>query len=178
MTSSPKREAKRDMSQQTLSLSDALHDYLRRHSVREDAISAELREHTSSLPQSGMLSSPEQVQLLIVLAKLIDARKLIEVGTFTGYTTLRLALALPDSHFICCDTSEAWTAIATEYWQRAGVADRVTLHIRPALVTLDALLAAGGEGSMDFAYVDADKRNYTAYYERCLRLLRPGGLLC
>ena len=165
------------MSHQTLSLSDALHDYLLTHSLREDAISAALREKTLTMPHSGMLSSPEQVQLLIVLAKLIGAQRLIEVGTFTGYTTLRLALALPDAHFICCDISEDWTSVATDYWQRAGVAARVTLHLRPALSTLDALLAEGGEGSLDFAYIDADKANYVAYYERCLRLLRRGGLL-
>ena len=166
------------MFNRTLNLTAELYDYLLAHSLREDAVSAQLREKTLTLPGSGMLSSPEQVQLLTVLAKLIGAKRLVEVGTFTGYTALRLALALPgDARIVCCDISEEWTSIGAEHWQRAGVAEKITLRLGPALATLDALLTSEGEGSFDFAYIDADKTNYANYYERCLRLLRTGGLL-
>lgn len=166
------------MGNRTLNLTAGLHDYLLSNSLREDAVSAALREKTLTLPHGGMMSSPEQVQLLAVLAKLIGAKRLLEVGTFTGYTTLRLALTLPDdARFICCDVSEEWTSIGAGYWRRAGVAERITVRLGPALATLDTLLADGAEGTFDFAYVDADKTNYTNYFERCLRLLRGGGLL-
>lgn len=166
------------MSGRTLSLTGELYDYLLSHSLREDAVSAALREKTLTLRGGGMLSSPEQVQLLTVLANLIGARRLVEVGTFTGYTALRLALALPDeARIVCCDINEQWTAIGAEHWERAGVRDKISLRLAPALATLDELLAQHGEGSFDFAYIDADKSNYLNYYERCLRLLRRGGLL-
>lgn len=159
-------------------LSPALYDYLLTHSLREDAVSAALRETTQALPQRGMLSSPEQVQLLTVLAKLIGAKRLLEVGTFTGYTALRLALALPgDARITCCDISEEWTSIGEEHWRRAGVAEKIVLRLGPALASLEDLLSQAGEGSFDFAYIDADKTNYNKYYESCLRLLRSGGLL-
>ncbi|MDH3713050.1 MAG: class I SAM-dependent methyltransferase [Gammaproteobacteria bacterium] len=146
--------------------------------MREDAVSAALREKTQSLPQRGMLSPPEQVQLLTVLAKLIGAKRLLEVGTFTGYTALRLALALPDdARITCCDVNGEWTSIGAEHWRRAGVAEKITLRLGPALATLEELLTLDGEGSFDFAYIDADKTNYLNYYECCLRLLRSGGLL-
>ena len=166
------------MSTTTLNLSSELHRYLLAHSLREDPISRELRETTLALKNAGMLSSPEQVQLLTVLARLIGARRLIEVGTFTGYTALRLALALPaDARITCCDVSEEWTSIGAAHWARAGVAEKIDLRLAPALDTLDALLDEAGEGSFDFAYIDADKTNYRHYYERCLRLVRSGGML-
>ena len=139
---------------------------------------ARLRAETLQQPMSMMLSAPEQGQFLALLAQLIGARKYLEIGVYTGYSTLWVALALPhDGSVLACDVSEKWTAIARRYWEEAGVAERIDLQLAPALETLDRLLAADQAGSFDFAFIDADKENYPDYYERTLQLLRPGGLM-
>ena len=166
------------MGRQTLQLSDAVYQYLQDHSLRESDVLRRLREETATLKEARMQLSPEQGQLLTFLAELTGARKAIEVGTFTGYSALCVASALPnDGCLIACDVSETWTAIGQRYWEEAGVDRKIDLRIAPALETLDELLAAGEAGSYDFALIDADKENYKAYYERILLLLRSGGLL-
>ncbi len=166
------------MSSGTLNLDQGLREYLLQVSLREPPLAAELRQHTLSLRHGGMLSSPEQVQLLVLLASLMEARQVLEVGTFTGYTSLRLALALgEEARLTCCDTSTEWTAVGQRYWARAGVSERINLHVGPARRTLGRLLDSGQAETFDLAYVDADKPNYLEYYESCLSLLRPGGLL-
>jgi caffeoyl-CoA O-methyltransferase len=129
------------------------------------------------MPEASMLSSPEQVQLLLFLLKLMDAATALEVGTFTGYTSLRLTLGIPRLRMTCCDASEEYTAVARRYWKESGVADRIDLHLGPALETLDELIAIGKAAAFDFAYIDADKTEYRQYLERCLTLVRPGGLI-
>ena len=159
-------------------LSDALYRYLLEHSLRDSAVLRQLREETALLPMAGMQVGPDQGQLMGLLAKLVGARRCIEIGVFTGYSTLCVAAALPpDGRIIACDVSEEWTSIARRYWEKAGVAGRIELRLGRALNTLDALLADGEEGGFDFAFIDADKGNYLAYYERCLTLLRAGGLI-
>lgn len=166
------------MSARTLALTDEVRDYLLRVGVREDAVLARLRQRTAELAESRMQICPEQGAFLTLLARLVGARRILEVGTFTGYSSVALARALPPGgELVCCDVSEEWTALAREAWREAGVAGAVRLELRPALQTLDQLLAGGGAGSFDLAFVDADKGNYHAYHERCLRLVRPGGLL-
>ncbi len=166
------------MSRQSLTLSDALYDYLLDVSLREPPLLARLREETAALPRSGMQISPEQGQFMALLAELVGARRVLEVGTFTGYSALVVALALPaDGRIITCDVDEDMTAIAQRYWAEAGVADKIDLRLGPAVDTLDALLADGGADTFDFAFVDADKESYDAYYERALALLRQGGLM-
>ena len=125
-----------------------------------------------------MQIAPEQGALLSLLVELIGARRCIEVGTFTGYSSIAVALAMPaDGHLVCCDVSEEWTSLARRFWDEAGVADRIDLRLAPAADTLDRLLADGDQDAYDFAFVDADKGGYDAYYERLLRLVRPGGLI-
>lgn len=166
------------MSRSTLGLTPAVQDYLVAHGVREDVHLAALRTATAELPMARMQISAEQGALLQLLARMLGARRCLEVGTFTGYSALAVAQVLPaDGRVVACDVSEEWTAIARQHWVRAGVADRIDLRLAPALDTLDALLAAGQAGSFDLAFIDADKANYAAYYERCLALLRPGGLV-
>ncbi len=166
------------MSRQTLTLSDALYDYLLSVSLREPPLLSRLREETAALPHAVMQISPEQGQFMALLAELVGARRVLEVGTFTGYSALVVALALPaDGRIITCDVDEAMTAIARRYWAEAGVADKIDLRLGPAVDTLDALLSDGGADTFDFAFVDADKENYDAYYERALALLRQGGLM-
>ena len=139
---------------------------------------ARLREETAAIPQHNMQIAPEQGAFLALLVELIGARRCIEVGTFTGYSSTAVALALPeDGQIICCDVSEEWTSLARKYWAEAGVTGKVDLRIAPAAETLDQLLAGGQESTYDFAFVDADKAGYDAYYERLLRLVRPGGLI-
>ena len=166
------------MSDRTLNLTEPLYRYLQAHSLREpDALRA-LREETAPMPRAGMQISPEQGQLMALLVKLLGARRTLEIGVFTGYSALAVALALPeDGRIVACDLSEEWTAIARRHWERAGVAHKIDLRLAAAMRTLDALLAEGGAGAFDFAFIDADKANYVAYYERCLELLRPGGLV-
>jgi caffeoyl-CoA O-methyltransferase len=166
------------MANRTLDLTDRLYDYLLRVSVREPPVLAELRAETSKLPAAGMQIGPEQGQFMALLVELIGARRTLEVGTFTGYSALAVALALPsDGRVIACDVSEEYTRVARRYWAKAGVEHKIELRLGPALETLGALLASGGAGSFDFAFIDADKNNYDGYYEQALQLLRPGGLI-
>lgn len=166
------------MSSRTIQMTDRLYDYLLKVSLREPPLLAELRAETAKLPMAGMQISPEQGQFMALLAELIGARRAIEVGTFTGYSALCVAAALPaDGKLIACDISEEFTSVARRYWARSGIADRIELRLAPALDTLKSLLAGGGAGSFDFAFIDADKTQYDAYYEAILKLLRPGGLI-
>lgn len=166
------------MSRRTLNLDDTVYDYLLGHSLREHPEQTALREATRSHAHAGMQISPEQGQLMSLLVKLIGARCTIEIGTFTGYSALTVALALPaDGRVLACDISAEYTSIGKPYWQRAGVADKIELVIAPATGTLDARIAAGESGRHDFAFIDADKTGYDAYYERCLQLIRAGGLI-
>ena len=166
------------MANKTLALTRALHAYLVAHSVREPEILRRLRTETAQDSMSMMQISPEQGQFMQLLVKLMGAKNCLEIGVFTGYSSLAVALVLPaDGRILACDVSEKWTAIARKYWREAGVADKIDLRIAPALATLDTLIASGGAGSMDFAFIDADKINYPNYYERAFTLLRSGGLV-
>ena len=166
------------MSSRTIRMTDTIDDYLRRVSLRETDVQRRLREETASLEHAGMQICPEQGQLMRMLAGLIGAQRAIEVGVFTGYSALCVALALPeDGELVACDVNEEWTAVARRYWAEAGVASKIRLHLAPALETLDALIGEGRSGEFDIAFIDADKTSYDAYYERCLELLRPGGLV-
>jgi len=165
------------MSNTSLGLGEDLQKYLLEVSLKEPGICQRLREQTETMAESMMLSSPEQVQLLLLLFKMLNAKSGIEIGTFTGYTSLRLTLGITDLHITCCDISEEFTDIAKQYWQEAGVNDRIDLRIAPALETLDSLIANGLSESFDFAYIDADKSGYRDYVKRCLTLVRPGGLI-
>ena len=166
------------MSNRTITLTDDLYAYLLGASLREPLLLKRLRDETVKLPEARMQISPEQGQFMQLLVKLLGARRCIEVGVFTGYSSLAVALALPtDGRLLACDVSETFTAIARRYWQEAGVSGKIELKLAPALETLDARLKAGEAGAYDFAFIDADKTNYTGYYERILKLLRPGGLV-
>ncbi len=166
------------MSRRTLSLDDRLYQYVLDVSLREHEQLAALREATRTHKQANMQISPEQGQFMALLVQLLGAQWTIEVGVFTGYSALAVALALPeDGRILACDLSDEYTSIARPYWQRAGVAHKIELVLAPALATLDARLAVGEAGAYDFAFIDADKTNYDGYYERCLRLVRAGGLI-
>jgi predicted O-methyltransferase YrrM len=166
------------MTNQTHGLEPHLYNYLLSVSLREAEILAQLRQETAEHPMAMMQIAPEQGQFMALLVQLIGAKKTLEVGVFTGYSTLVVALALPsDGKIVACDVSEEFTAIARRYWQQAGVTNKINLHIAPAIETLDNLLAAGEGESFDFAFIDADKSNYDDYYERSLQLIRPGGLI-
>ncbi|MEH2023396.1 class I SAM-dependent methyltransferase [Nostoc sp.] len=166
------------MPKQSIGLDKQLYNYLLSVSLREPEILGKLRQETANHPRSGMQISPEQGQFMSLLVQLIGAKKTLEVGVFTGYSSLSIALALPDDgKIIACDVSEEFTAIARRYWQEAGVADKIDLRLAPALETLDRLLATGQADTFDFAFIDADKENYDAYYERSLQLVRSGGLI-
>lgn len=155
-----------------------IYDYILTNSLRDRALFRRLRQETQAMPMGGMQISPDQGQFMGLLVELIDAKRIVEVGTFTGYSSLALALALPaDGQLIACDVSAEFTRVAQRYWQEAGVADKIELRLGPAVGTLDGMLAAGEAGCFDMAFIDADKENYDAYYERCLQLLRPGGLI-
>jgi caffeoyl-CoA O-methyltransferase len=161
-----------------LQLDDRLYAYLVDHSLRDHPALAALREATKGMKWAGMQIGPDQGQFMQLLVKILGARNCIEIGVFTGYSSLAVALALPvDGKLIACDVSEEWTAIARKHWKMAGVEGRIDLRLAPATETLDKLLAGGGAGRYDFAFIDADKTNYLAYYERCLKLLRVGGLI-
>jgi len=166
------------MSSRTIVLNDALYEYLLSVSLREPDVLCRLREETAKMPQHNMQISPEQGQFMALLVELTGARKCLEVGTFTGYSTLSLALALPeDGQIVACDISEEFTSRAKPYWQEAGVAGKIDLRLGPALETLDALIADGESGAFDFAFIDADKVNYQGYFQRALDLIRRGGLI-
>jgi len=159
-------------------LNDRLRDYVHSIGTREADVLRQLRDATRPMRGAMMQIAPEQGALLQMLVHLLGARRYLEIGVFTGYSSLAVALALPaDGHVTACDISEEWTTIARQYWQRAGVADKITLKLAPALETLDALLSEGAAGSYDFAFIDADKSNYDGYYERALKLVRRGGLI-
>ncbi len=166
------------MSARSLGLSDELHAYLLSVTAQPDPIFERLKAETLATEHGGMQISPEQAQFMTLLVKMLGARRIIEVGTFTGYSAMTMARALPaDGKLIACDVSEEWTAIGQRYWAEAGVADKIDLRIAPARQTLDALIVGGQSGSFDMAFIDADKENYPAYYDRCLTLIRPGGLI-
>lgn len=166
------------MSNKTLGFNDQLHQYLLSISVHEAEILTQLRQETAQLPMSQMQIAPEQGQFMSFLIKLIGVKKALEIGVFTGYSSLITAMALPeDGKLIACDVDEKYTAIARQYWQKAGVDHKITLHLAPALETLDQLLAQGEAETFDFIFIDADKRNYPNYYEKSLKLLKKGGLI-
>jgi len=161
-----------------LVITPELAEYIRRVTLREPDVLRRLREETASHPYAQMQISAEQGQFMALLINLIGARRVIEIGVFTGYSSLAVALALPeDGRLIACDVSEEWTSIARRYWSQAGVERQLDLRVRPALQTLDDLIALGQAGSFDFAFIDADKANYANYFERVLVLLRPRGLI-
>lgn len=166
------------MSRRTIDIDDTLYAYLLEHTLREHPEQTALRDATRTHPHGGMQISPEQGQFMQLLVKLIGAHRTLEVGTFTGYSALTVALALPaDGKLLACDISAAYTTVGKPYWQRAGVAGKIELVIAPALQTLDARIAAGESAGYDFAFIDADKTGYDDYYERCLELIRAGGLI-
>ena len=166
------------MTARTLPLDERLQRYIMAHGARETAVQRELRRVTQRMPRASMQIGAVQGALLQVLVRATGARRCLEIGTFTGYSALAVALALPrDGRIVCCDVSEEWTAIARRAWHRAGVTGKIDLRIAPALETLDALLKQGKAGKFDFAFIDADKANYANYYERCLKLVRRGGLI-
>jgi predicted O-methyltransferase YrrM len=161
-----------------INLTDDLLAYIHKVSLREAEPLRRLREETARMPMAGMQISPDQGQFMALLVRLIGARNCLEIGTFTGYSSLAVALALPaEGRVVCCDVSEEYTEVARRAWASAGVADKIELHIAPARATLDELRAAGRRGSFDFAFIDADKANYDAYYEASLELVRAGGLI-
>lgn len=166
------------MSRRSIEMTDRLYDYLLDNSLREPALFRKLRQETAKLPMAGMQISPEQGQFMGLLIELIGARKAIEIGTFTGYSGLCIATALPaKGHLWCCDVSEEFTSLARKYWKLAKLEKKITLTLAPATETVKKLLKAGHAGTFDFAFVDADKTNYDAYYEGALKLLRQGGLI-
>lgn len=166
------------MSSRTLNLDDSIYQYLLSHSLREHPAQIALREATRTHPHAVMQISPEQGQFMALLIRLIGARRTIEIGVFTGYSALSVALALPDDgKILACDISDEYTRVGVPHWQAAGVAYKIDLRLAPALTTLDARIGAGEQGQYDFAFIDADKSGYDAYYERCLTLLRVGGLI-
>jgi len=166
------------MSNKSFGLPARVYDYMLSVSLREAPILARLRAETAKLPMSMMQIAPEQGQLLSLLVRVLQPTQCLEVGVFTGYSSLVVALALaPEGRITACDVSEEWTAIARRYWQEAGVAHKIDLHLGPALQTLDRLIADGRAASYDLAFIDADKGNYWGYFERALMLLRPGGLI-
>ena len=159
-------------------LPEAVERYVAHDITRETKVQKRLREETARLPEAGMQIGPDQGQFMALLVRLIGARQAIEIGTFTGYSALTVALALPDDgRVLACDISDEYTRIGRPFWRQAGVEHKIELVLQPALATLDARLKAGEAGRYDFAFIDADKTSYDAYYERCLQLLRRGGLI-
>jgi len=166
------------MSNQTLNVSDELYHYILSVSLRESDELKALRVETAKDTMAMMQISPEQGQFMALLVKLINAKNILEIGTFTGYSSLAMAQASSDdTKIITCDVSEEWTSVASRYWQLAGIANKVELRLAPALDTLNSLINQGRSESFDFAFIDADKTNYQAYFEKCLDLIRPGGLI-
>lgn len=166
------------MGKKTLELTDNLYDYLLSVSLRDNPVQKQLREETDKLEWGIMQISADQAQFMFLLLKLINAKKIIEIGTFTGYSALVMASALPENgKIIACDVHEEWTNIGRDYWEQAGVAEKIELRLAPALDTLAQLVNEGQSASFDAAFIDADKQNMLNYYEYCLQLLKPGGLL-
>lgn len=166
------------MSNRTISLDQELYDYMLKVSLREPDLLRRLRDETAMLPNRSMQIAPEQGQFMAMLVRLMNARRILEIGTFTGYSALCMALALPpDGRIVTCDISQEWTTTARRYWSEAAVEDRITLRLGPAMDTLEALLAAGEGERFDIAFIDADKENYGGYFEHALALVRPGGLI-
>jgi len=166
------------LSNRTLSIDDRIYDYLLDVSVQEPDLLKQLREETADIEYSEMQIAPEQGQFMALLTKLIGARRALEIGTYTGYSSISIARALPDDgKLICCDDSEEWTAIARKYWQLAGLEQRIELILGDANQTLQQMLKEGAAGTFDFIFIDADKQNYLDYYELSLHLLREGGLI-
>jgi len=166
------------MSNKTLGLPAQIYDYLLSVSVREPQILQRLRAETARLPMAMMQVAPEQGQLLSLLVQALQPKRCLEIGVFTGYSSLSVALAMPaDGHITACDVNEEWTSIARRYWDEAGVADKIDLYLAPALQTLDRMIAHGQSSTYDFAFIDADKENYWGYFERSLTLLRAGGVI-
>jgi len=166
------------MSRDSINLSGPLQAYVRSYGTREDGDLAALREETANHPYAEMQIAPEQGQLMSLLVRLLGARKTLEVGVFTGYSSMVVAKAMgPEGRVVALDVSEEFTAIARRHWAKAGVADRISLRVQPAIESLKALVAAGESSTFDFAFIDADKENYDAYYEYALNLVRPGGLI-
>jgi predicted O-methyltransferase YrrM len=166
------------MTTQSIGLDDRLYDYLLSVSLREPPILTALRAETATHPMSDMQISPEQGQFMAFLVKVAGVRRALEIGVFTGYSSLAVALALPpDGQLVACDVSEDYTAIARRYWEQAGVSQKIDLRIAPAIDTLNHLLATDQAGTFDFAFIDADKSNYVQYFEKALNLVRTGGLI-
>mgnify|MGYP000179760684 FL=1 len=166
------------MSNRTLAISESIYQYLCDHSLREDPILKELRDHTYDMEERAMQIAPEQGQFMQMLIKLIGAKNTIEVGVFTGYSSLAIALALPeDGRIVACDVNPQYTSVAEKFWVSAGVREKIDLRIGPARDTLSELISDGLANTFDFAFIDADKVNYDHYYELCLQLIRPGGLI-
>jgi predicted O-methyltransferase YrrM len=165
------------MSNKTICITEELYEYMLSVSLREPAILRELRRETVRYENANMQIAPEQGQFMALLIKLLGAKNTLDIGVYTGYSSLSIGLALPpDGRLIACDINRQWTDIAKRYWQKAGVADKIELHLGPAEQTLVFLLA-GNKECFDFAFIDADKINYDSYYEYCLQLIRPGGLI-
>jgi predicted O-methyltransferase YrrM len=165
------------MSSRTIQVTGAIENYIHEVSLREPDVLRRLRMETAPMHLAMMQISPEQGQFMALLARMLGARRYLEIGTFTGYSALAMALALPDDgRVVACDINAEWTAIGRRYWQEAGVADKIDLRLAPALTTLDGLIRERA-APFDFAFIDADKENYDAYYERALQLVRPGGII-
>ncbi len=166
------------MGNRTLSIDDRVYDYLLSVSLKESDLLAQLRMETAGIEFSEMQIAPEQGQFMAMLVKLMGARRALEIGTFTGYSSVVIATALPeDGELVCCDDSEEWTSMARKYWQQAGLEDRINFKLGDASKTLQAMIDEGREGTFDFIFIDADKQNYPLYYELSLKLLRAGGLI-
>lgn len=166
------------MSNRTICVTGELYDYMISVSLREPEVLQRLRTETMKDEMSRMQIAPEQGQFMAMLVRLLGARRALEIGVYTGYSALWTAMALPDDGLlVACDVSEEWTAVARRYWQEAGVTPKIDLRLAPAAETLPSLIAEGRSGSFDFAFIDADKENYELYYEQCLELIRPGGLI-
>jgi caffeoyl-CoA O-methyltransferase len=167
------------MSVRTNVLPDDVYQYILNVSTREPPVLARLREATAPRPEAEMQISPEQGQFMALLARLVGARRCIEIGTYTGYSALAVAMVLPaDGLLIACDVSDEFTRVGRPFWKEAGVESKIDLRLQPGLTTLDELLRDGQQNTFDFAFVDADKPGYVQYYEKLLQLVRPGGLIC
>ena len=166
------------MSNRTLSIDDRIYDYLLSVSLKESELLKQLREETADIEFSEMQISPEQGQFMALLVKLMGARRALEIGTYTGYSSICIASAMAEGgELVCCDDSEEWTTVARKYWRQAGLDDRISFKLGDASRTLQALIEDGQSGTFDFIFIDADKQNYPLYYERSLQLLRAGGLI-